>query len=129
MASSRASSSSEWCPPEQVSSGEWHPWPHRFELSISQNFGRTVIGSASCLQCRDLGNWPPPLPDLLSSLSLVISSFLSDDRRSQETQGNRSNLCLIFLFLPLSLSLLCRDLGFHRFPRSRRRLELVLGCI
>uniref|UniRef100_A0A803QZ03 Uncharacterized protein n=1 Tax=Cannabis sativa TaxID=3483 RepID=A0A803QZ03_CANSA len=86
MASSRASSSSEWCPPEQVSSGEWHPWPHRFELSISQNFGRTVIGSASCLQCRDLGNWPPPLPDLLSSLSLVISSFLSDDRRSQETQ-------------------------------------------
>uniref|UniRef100_A0A803QEP8 GAG-pre-integrase domain-containing protein n=1 Tax=Cannabis sativa TaxID=3483 RepID=A0A803QEP8_CANSA len=45
-----------------------------------------VIGSASSLQCKDLGNWSPPLLDLLSSLSLVISSFLVDDRRSQETQ-------------------------------------------
>uniref|UniRef100_A0A803R3Q1 Uncharacterized protein n=1 Tax=Cannabis sativa TaxID=3483 RepID=A0A803R3Q1_CANSA len=81
------------------------------------------IGSASSLQCRDLGNQSLPLLDLLSSLSLIISSFLVEDRRSQETKVIGRTSVLFFCFF-LSLSLMCRDLGFHRF----REKSTVFGA-
>ncbi|KAM6567607.1 hypothetical protein CsatA_026735 [Cannabis sativa] len=79
------------------------------------------IGSASSLQCRDLGNQSLPLLDLLSSLSLIISSFLVEDRRSQETKVIGRTSVLFFCFsLSLSLSLsLPLSLSLSYVQRSR----------